>query len=115
MPRLASGMIGTAVNMLVLGRDAERHRQVEPLEGAGMGVGQAGQQGQPGALEDADLPEPAVKVRADSGFLVAAVTPELMDAWVHMLRLMHQPQDIAALVQVPGVARWPDYIVNSDI
>ena len=45
----------------------------------------------------ADLPEPAVKARADSGFSVAAVTPELMDAWVRMLRLMHKPQDIAAL------------------
>lgn len=45
----------------------------------------------------ADLPEPAGAHEQDSGFSVAAVTPELMDAWVRMLRLMHRPDDIAAL------------------
>lgn len=34
------------------------------------------------------------------GFNVAAVTPELMDAWVRMLRLMRQPEDIPALAPV---------------
>lgn len=32
-----------------------------------------------------------------AAFNVAAVTPELMDAWVRMLRLMERPDDIAAL------------------
>lgn len=45
----------------------------------------------------ADLPEAAAAGKTDSGFSVAAVTPELMDAWVRMLRLMRRPQDIAAL------------------
>ncbi|MER2176436.1 MAG: AraC family transcriptional regulator N-terminal domain-containing protein [Stenotrophomonas maltophilia] len=34
------------------------------------------------------------------GFNVASVTPELMDAWVRMLRLMGQPTDIPALSPV---------------
>lgn len=33
-------------------------------------------------------------------FNVAAVTPELMDAWVRMLRLMQRPDDIPALAPV---------------
>ena len=45
----------------------------------------------------ADLPEPARAERAIAGFSVAAVTEELMDAWVRMLRLMDRPLDIAAL------------------
>lgn len=45
----------------------------------------------------ADLPEPAHGERAVAGFSVAAVTEELMDAWVRMLRLMDRPTDIAAL------------------
>lgn len=45
----------------------------------------------------ADLPEPASAERAVAGFSVAAVTEELMDAWVRMLRLMDRPTDIAAL------------------
>ncbi|EJE52446.1 DNA-binding domain-containing protein, AraC-type [Acidovorax sp. CF316] len=45
----------------------------------------------------ADLPKPARTEKADSGFSVAAVTPDLMDAWVRMLRLMERPADIAAL------------------
>lgn len=44
-----------------------------------------------------NLPEPARAERAVAGFSVAAVTEELMDAWVRMLRLMDRPADIAAL------------------
>ncbi|MET0289414.1 MAG: AraC family transcriptional regulator [Pseudoxanthomonas sp.] len=44
-----------------------------------------------------DLPPPAPLRRSDSGFQVAAVTPELLDAWVRMLQLMDRPGDIAAL------------------
>ncbi|WP_414865799.1 AraC family transcriptional regulator N-terminal domain-containing protein [Pseudomonas sp. IT-P12] len=45
----------------------------------------------------ADLPKPAERAAQENGFSVAAVTPELMDAWVRMLRLMERPQDITAL------------------
>jgi AraC-like DNA-binding protein len=45
----------------------------------------------------ADLPKPAGAGAQEAGFSVAAVTPELMDAWVRMLRLMERPDDIAAL------------------
>ncbi len=45
----------------------------------------------------ADLPEPASRHDSDPGFSVAAVTPELMDAWVRMLRLMGDPDAITAL------------------
>ncbi len=45
----------------------------------------------------ADLPKPAERFEQESGFSVAAVTPELMDAWVRMLRLIERPQDITAL------------------
>jgi len=45
----------------------------------------------------ADLPKPAERVAQENGFSVAAVTPELIDAWVRMLRLMERPQDITAL------------------
>ena len=44
-----------------------------------------------------DLPHAAGPVRRDTGFSVAAVTPELLDAWVRMLRLMRNPADIPAL------------------
>ena len=44
-----------------------------------------------------DLPKPAGRHESDPGFSVAAVTPELMDAWVRMLRLMGNPDAIAAL------------------
>ncbi|WP_417329499.1 AraC family transcriptional regulator [Halomonas cupida] len=44
-----------------------------------------------------DLPNTANRVGQDTGFSVAAVTPELLDAWVRMLRLMKQPSDIPAL------------------
>jgi len=45
----------------------------------------------------ADLPAPLGRYEQEPGFSVAAVTPELMDAWVRMLRLMDRPDDIAAL------------------
>ena len=44
-----------------------------------------------------NLPVSAHGERAVAGFSVAAVTEELMDAWVRMLRLMDRPADIAAL------------------
>jgi AraC-like DNA-binding protein len=44
-----------------------------------------------------DLPKPAGHQERQPGFSVAAVTPELMDAWVRMLRLMGDPDAIAAL------------------
>lgn len=47
-----------------------------------------------------DLPEPTERYDSDPGFSVAATTPELMDAWVRMLRLMGRPEDIAALAPV---------------
>lgn len=54
-----------------------------------------------------DLPESAGDgtpgQRSVAGFSVAEVTPELMDAWVRMLRLMDRPSDIAALA--PGYER----------
>jgi AraC-like DNA-binding protein len=36
----------------------------------------------------------------ERGFSVATVTPELLDAWLRMLRLMERPRDIAALAPV---------------
>jgi AraC-like DNA-binding protein len=42
-----------------------------------------------------DLPE--TPGEPASGFAVAQITPELMDAWVRMLRLMEHPEDIPAL------------------
>ncbi|MBK5550947.1 MULTISPECIES: AraC family transcriptional regulator [unclassified Pseudomonas] len=48
----------------------------------------------------ADLPPAAGRHEQEAGFSVAAVTPELMDAWVRMLRLMDRPTDIAALSPV---------------
>jgi AraC-like DNA-binding protein len=48
-----------------------------------------------------DMPEPAgnetLGEQFVTGFAVAKVTSELMDAWVRMLRLMERPSDIAAL------------------
>jgi AraC-like DNA-binding protein len=43
-----------------------------------------------------DLPSPAAQAPT-AGFSVAAVTPELLDAWVRMLRLMNRPGEIPAL------------------
>jgi len=48
----------------------------------------------------ADLPKPTGRYENEAGFSVAAVTPELMDAWLRMLRLMDRPEDIAALAPV---------------
>lgn len=48
----------------------------------------------------ADLPKPAGSGGYSPGFSVAPVTPDLLDAWVRMLRLMGQPDDIAALASV---------------
>lgn len=48
----------------------------------------------------ADLPEFACPEKTSAGFCVASVTPELMDAWVRMLRLMERPADIPALAPV---------------
>jgi AraC-like DNA-binding protein len=48
----------------------------------------------------ADLPEPANRIDKNPGFSVAPVTTELMDAWVRMLRLMGDPDAIAALSPV---------------
>lgn len=47
-----------------------------------------------------DLAGSDAEPRAATGFSVASVTPELMDAWVRMLRLMTQPEDIPALAPV---------------
>lgn len=44
-----------------------------------------------------DLPDAAGREGQEAGFYVAAVTPELLDAWVRMLRLMKHPSDIPAL------------------
>ncbi len=48
----------------------------------------------------ADLPKPVSRTDNGLGFSVASVTPELMDAWVRMLRLMGDPAAIAALAPV---------------
>jgi AraC-like DNA-binding protein len=45
----------------------------------------------------ADLPKPAGGGLYAPGFSVAPVTPDLLDAWVRMLRLMERPNEIAAL------------------
>lgn len=48
----------------------------------------------------ADLPKPTGHYDKEAGFSVAAVTPDLMDAWVRLLRLMGRPEEIAALAPV---------------
>jgi AraC-like DNA-binding protein len=45
----------------------------------------------------ADLPRPSGAELHGRGFSVAPVTPQLLDAWVRMLRLMEHPGEIAAL------------------
>jgi hypothetical protein len=47
-----------------------------------------------------DLPKPAGSRLYEAGFDVAPVTPELLDAWVRMLRLMERPDEIAALAPI---------------
>jgi AraC-like DNA-binding protein len=44
-----------------------------------------------------ELPNAGSSAGHATGFSVAAVTPELLDAWGRMLRLMEKPADIAAL------------------
>lgn len=43
------------------------------------------------------LPDSGSASLYDSGFAVAPVTSELLDAWLRMLRLMNKPEEIAAL------------------
>jgi AraC-like DNA-binding protein len=44
-----------------------------------------------------DLPKPAGGELYNSGFSVAPVTSDLLDAWLRMLRLMRRPDEVAAL------------------
>ncbi|GAB3258025.1 AraC family transcriptional regulator [Chitinimonas naiadis] len=46
------------------------------------------------------LPDPTSPSTAEQGFSVASVTPELLDAWVRMLRLMDRPAEIPVLAPV---------------
>lgn len=48
----------------------------------------------------ADLPKPTGGDLYGSGFSVAPVTTELLDAWVRILQLMDRPQEILALAPV---------------
>lgn len=48
----------------------------------------------------ADLPKPANRLESTPGFSVASMTTDLMGAWVRMLRLMGDPDAIAALAPV---------------
>lgn len=43
------------------------------------------------------LPAPTIPTNAEQGFSVAPVTPELLDAWLRMLRLIDRPADIPVL------------------
>ena len=45
----------------------------------------------------ADLPDTPERPAQEAAFSVASTTPELLDAWLRMLRLMQHPADIAAL------------------
>ncbi|NDL64135.1 AraC family transcriptional regulator [Acerihabitans arboris] len=45
----------------------------------------------------AGLPDSGTASRYGSGFAVAPVTSELLDAWLRMLRLINKPEEIAAL------------------
>ncbi|BDU21644.1 AraC family transcriptional regulator [Dyella sp. GSA-30] len=47
-----------------------------------------------------DLPEQISNALFGSGFSVAPVTAELLDAWIRMLRLMERPDEIAVLSPV---------------
>lgn len=52
----------------------------------------------PAIIADMLASAPRSAGRSDGqGFSVAAVTPELLDAWVRLLRLIDQPDDIAVL------------------
>jgi hypothetical protein len=48
----------------------------------------------------AEIPKPAGGKPFDSGFSVAPVTPELLDAWHRMMRLLDHPDEIAVLAPV---------------
>ncbi|WP_229257278.1 AraC family transcriptional regulator [Duganella callida] len=48
----------------------------------------------------ADLPNSAAHLSQRTAFSVAAVTPELLDAWVRLMRLMTHSADIPALAPV---------------
>ncbi|MEG3135098.1 AraC family transcriptional regulator [Rouxiella sp. T17] len=48
----------------------------------------------------ADAPPRVHSDDVQGAFSVASVTPELLDAWVRMLRLMNQPEDIPVLAPV---------------
>jgi AraC-like DNA-binding protein len=48
----------------------------------------------------ADLPKAFGVARASTGFSVAPVTTELLDAWARMLRLRCRPDEVAALAPV---------------
>ena len=48
----------------------------------------------------AELPEAALPPTRPQGYSVAAMTPELMDAWLRLMRLMRMPADIPALAPV---------------
>ena len=50
-----------------------------------------------------DLPVDVCSTLFDSGFSVAPVNSELLDAWIRMLRLMERPNEIAVLA--PGYER----------
>jgi AraC-like DNA-binding protein len=45
----------------------------------------------------AEIPKPVGGKPFDSGFSVAPVTPELLDAWLRMMRLLNRPDEIAVL------------------
>lgn len=45
----------------------------------------------------ADIPMPSGGGLYSSGFSVAPVTPELLDAWLRMMRLLEHPDEVAAL------------------
>lgn len=45
----------------------------------------------------AELPKPSGGMLYDSGFSVAPITPDLLDAWIRMLRLIDRPDEIAVL------------------
>lgn len=47
-----------------------------------------------------ELPTPAPGTHAERGFSICPMTPELLDAWLRLLRLMEHPGDIPALAPV---------------
>lgn len=47
-----------------------------------------------------EIPAPSCPRAAARGYSVCPMTPQLMDAWLRMLRLMEQPLDIPALAPV---------------